>query len=104
MPFAVPDFHSRYLQGRAVVVGCPKLDDLGHYFEKLAAIVREAGPRRLTVLRMEVPCCGGISQAAIQAALESDGDFPVEEHVVGVRGGIRRHVVRVGRGVPELVT
>lgn len=94
VPFTVPDFHARYLQGRAVVVGCPKLDDLDHYAEKLAAMVREARPRRLTVLRMEVPCCGGIAQAAVQAALGSGQDFPVEVHTAGIRGGIERQVIR----------
>jgi len=94
VPFAVPDFHARYLAGRAVVVGCPKLDDLGLYEEKLAAMVREARPSRLTVLRMEVPCCGGISHAAIQAAMQSGLNFPVEEHVVGIGGGIVRNVIR----------
>ena len=68
VPFAVPDFHERYLNGKAVVVGCPKLDDLQHYFEKLQAIFQTARPERVTVLRMEVPCCGGIAQAAIKAA------------------------------------
>jgi ferredoxin len=95
VPFAVPDFHARYLSGRAVVVGCPKLDDLEHYAEKLEAIVREAAPRRLTVVRMEVPCCRGISQTAVNAALGSRISFPVEEHVVGIRGGIGRTVVRL---------
>ena len=94
VPFAVPDFHARYLSGRAVVVGCPKLDDLSHYAQKLVAIVQQAQPRRLTVARMEVPCCRGIAQAAIQAALGSDAPFPVEEHVVGIRGGIERQTVR----------
>lgn len=94
-PFAVPDFHARYLAGRAVVIGCPKLDDLPLYSDKLATMVREAHPRRLTVVRMEVPCCRGIAQAAIQAALSSGfDDFPVEEHIVGVRGGVERTVVR----------
>ena len=95
VPFAVADFHARYLAGRAVVVGCPKLDDLGHYAEKLAAMVRAARPRRLTVVRMEVPCCRGITQAAVDAALaSSDHRCPVEEHVVGIRGEIARTVVR----------
>ena len=94
VPFAVPDFHARYLAGRAVVVGCPKLDDLGLYEEKLAAMVRVARPMRLTVLRMEVPCCRGLSQAAIQAALQRGQGFPVEEHVIGIGGGIQRTVVR----------
>lgn len=94
VPFAVPDFHARYLSGRAVVVGCPKLDDLSHYAQKLVAIVQQAQPRRLTIARMEVPCCRGITQAAVQAALGSNRPFPVEEHVVGIRGSIERQAVR----------
>lgn len=94
VPFTVPDFHARYLAGRAVVVGCPKLDDLDHYFEKLSAMMKQAQPRRLTVVRMEVPCCGGIVQAAVKAAFDSGLSFPIEEHVAGVRGGITRTVVR----------
>lgn len=102
VPFAVADFHARYLAGRAVVVGCPKLDDLEHYAEKLAAIVQQAKPRSLTVLRMEVPCCRGITQAAVNAAQSSERSFPVEEHVVGIRGGVERIVVRSGKGTaPE---
>jgi hypothetical protein len=97
VPFVVPDFHARYLAGRSVVVGCPKLDDLGHYAEKLQAIVREAHPRSLIVVRLEVPCCRGISQVAIAAALESGQNFPVEEHVVGTHGTIERTVVRTAK-------
>jgi ferredoxin len=98
VPFAVPDFHARYLAGRAVVVGCPKLDDLPLYFAKLTAIVRQARPRRLTVVRMEVPCCRGIAQAAVEAAEGSDLAFPVEEHIVKINGGIERRTVRAGPG------
>jgi len=94
VPFAVPDFHARYLRGRAVVVGCPKLDDLSHYAKKLFAIVQQSQPRRLTIARMEVPCCRGITQAAVQAALGSNIPFPVDEHVVGIRGSIECQVVR----------
>lgn len=88
VPFAVPDFHSRYLAGRAVVVGCPKLDDLQVYFEKLREIFRIARPRRITVLRMEVPCCGGIAQAAIAARDGMAPDIPLEVHTIGIRGEI----------------
>jgi len=84
VPFAVPDFHARYLSGRAVVVGCPKLDDLEHYREKLAAMVETAQPRRITVARMEVPCCRGITQATVEAARACG--LAVEEHIVGIRG------------------
>jgi len=89
VPFAVPDFHARYLQGRAVVVGCPKLDDLAFYREKLTALFMEARPSRVTILRMEVPCCSGIAKAAVSAAEEACLAAPVEVHVIGIRGGIR---------------
>jgi Pyruvate/2-oxoacid:ferredoxin oxidoreductase delta subunit len=101
VPFAIADFHARYLAGKAVVVGCPKLDDLERYAEKLAAIVQQAEPRSLTVLRMEVPCCRGITQAAVSAAQGGERSFPVEEHVVGIRGGVERIVVRSDRTAPK---
>ncbi len=93
VPFTVPDFHKRYLTGRAVVVGCPKLDDLAHYQEKFKAIMESARPRKVTVLKMEVPCCGGISQAAIMARNEAAPGTPIEIHTIGIRGEIHRETV-----------
>ncbi len=92
--FAVPDFHERYVAGRAVLVGCPKLDDLAYYREKLESIFAEARPRRITVLRMEVPCCGGIANAAVAARNAAAPDVPLEIHTVGIRGGIVTETVR----------
>ncbi|MEW6744703.1 MAG: 4Fe-4S binding protein [Planctomycetota bacterium] len=88
VPFTVPDFHTRYLAGGAVLVGCPKLDNLPYYVEKLKAIFAQAQPRRITVLRMEVPCCGGIAQAALEARNETTPQTAFEVHIIGVRGGI----------------
>jgi Pyruvate/2-oxoacid:ferredoxin oxidoreductase delta subunit len=93
VPFAVPDFHDRYLAGRSVLVGCPKLDDLGYYREKLEGVLAAARPAKVTVLRMEVPCCGGIAHAVTEARDAVLPDLPVEIHVVGVVGGIRSAVV-----------
>jgi len=93
VPFAVPDFHFRYLAGRAVLVGCPKLDNLPYYIEKLKAIFAEAKPRQITVLRMEVPCCGGIAQAAIVARNEVAPPIPLSVHTVGIRGAISAQTV-----------
>ena len=90
VPFAVPDLHSRYLTGRAVAVSCPKLDDLNETVERLAAIFAEARPRTVTVLRMEVPCCGGLVLAAHKARDAAGVDVPIDVHVIGVRGGIRQ--------------
>jgi len=88
VPFAVPDFHSRYLAGRAVLVGCPKLDDLQHYAEKLKEIFAQAQPSSVTVLKMEVPCCNGISQAALWALEQSGRELAAQVHTIGIRGGI----------------
>jgi len=59
VPFAIPDFHPRYLEGRVAVVGCPRLDDVSTYRAKLRAILAVAQPRRITVLKMEVPAAAG---------------------------------------------
>jgi hypothetical protein len=88
VPFAVPDFHKRYLDGRSIVVGCPKLDDLDHYREKLKAIIAMAAPAKLTVVRMEVPCCGGIAAAVVEARDLSAPGLPVEVHTVKIGGDI----------------
>lgn len=83
--FAYADFHRRFMRGRTTVIGCPKLDAVD-YTEKLAAIFAGNDIASVTVARMEVPCCGGIEQAA-RAALELSGkDVPLEVVTVSVRG------------------
>jgi ferredoxin len=67
-PVAMPDYHERWLKGRCVALACPKLDDLARHTQKLTAILTQANPASLTVLKMEVPCCGGLAFAAKQAA------------------------------------
>ena len=88
VPFAVPDFHSRYLKGRALLVGCPKLDDLQHYLQKMKDIFKTALPKKITVLKMEVPCCTGIAKAAIMARDEASPRIEVEVHTIRISGGI----------------
>ena len=87
VPFAVPDFHARYLTGRAVVVGCPKLDDLDLYARKFQEIFAAAKPRSITVLRMEVPCCGGIGAAVMQARNAVGADTPVDVLTISIETG-----------------
>ena len=69
--FAYPDIHSRFMPNRVTLIGCPKLDE-GDYAEKLAAILQANDIKSVTVLRMEVPCCGGIA-TAVQRALQASG-------------------------------
>jgi hypothetical protein len=93
VPFAVADFHGRYLAGRAVLVGCPKLDDLEGYRQKLRHIIAEARPASLTVLRMEVPCCGGLAQAVREARNAAAPELPLSVHVIGIDGAIQETVL-----------
>ncbi|MHC4713914.1 MAG: ATP-binding protein [Planctomycetota bacterium] len=98
-PFAVGDFHDRYLAGRAVLVGCPKLDDLDYYEAKITEILKVAAPRSVTILRMEVPCCGGLAAATARAVEKAGGDVAFEVHTIGIEGSISRRVVTSDGGV-----
>ena len=69
--FACGDFHERFLKGRIVLVGCPKLDAVD-YAEKLTAILSQNEIHSVTVVRMEVPCCGGLEHA-VKTALQNSG-------------------------------
>ena len=83
--YAYGDFHRRFIRGRIALIGCPKLDE-GDYAEKLTAILRENDIKSLTVVRMEVPCCGGIESAA-KRALQASGKFiPWQVHTVSTDG------------------
>lgn len=83
--YALGDFHSRFIRGRITLIGCPKLDT-EDYTDKLTAILSENDIRSLTVVRMEVPCCGGIERAA-KTALQRSGKFiPWQVHTVTTDG------------------
>ncbi|MEN6342033.1 MAG: 4Fe-4S ferredoxin, partial [Methanospirillum sp.] len=86
-PFAYADFHRSFLAGRILIIFCPKLDrDLEEYVEKLAEILRRHTIRSITVLRMEVPCCGGV-RAVVDRAVERTGrTVPVAERTIGIGG------------------
>ena len=71
--YAYGNFHNDFIKGKTTLIGCPKLDE-GDYTEKLAAIIGENDIKSLTVVRMEVPCCGGIENAAVNA-LKASGKF-----------------------------
>ena len=71
--YAYGDFHNKFIRNRITLVGCPKLDDVD-YTDKLTAIIAENNIKSLTVVRMEVPCCGGLENAA-KNALQNSGKF-----------------------------
>ncbi len=88
-PVACGDFHRRFLRDAAVVIQCPKFGEQQFVIPKLAGIIAEGGVTGVAVVRMEVPCCGGLSWA-VQKAIQQSGrtDLPVREVVLGVRGEV----------------
>ena len=86
--FAYPDVHRDFFKGRVVLCGCPKLDDQEAYVQKFTAIFKRNAIKSVTVLVMEVPCCGGMPMI-IQKAMEAAGTkVALETVVVGIEGGI----------------
>ena len=71
--YAYAAFHERFIKGHITLVGCPKLDSVD-YSEKLTEIIRSNDIKSVTVVRMEVPCCGGLEHAA-KTALQQSGKF-----------------------------
>ena len=85
--YAYGDFHRRFIQGKITLIGCPKLDSVD-YSEKLAAILSENNIRSVTVVRMQVPCCGGLPFAVKNALAESGKDIPLQVVTVTADGRI----------------
>jgi Pyruvate/2-oxoacid:ferredoxin oxidoreductase delta subunit len=89
VPFAYPDFHRDFLKGKVVVVGCPKLDDIQFYKEKLTEIFKANSIKSLTVPYMEVPCCFGLVKATEDAIAASGKNIPLKKVKIGIRGDIK---------------
>lgn len=84
VPFAYGNYHNDFLKNKSVVVGCPKLDDIQHYTEKLTEIIRSNDLESVTVLKMEVPCCSGMALAAKNARDKSSINIPIEIVTIGI--------------------
>ncbi len=85
--YAYGNFHNRFIKNHITLIGCPKLDE-GDYTQKLTEIIRQNNIKSVTIVRMEVPCCGGIQMAA-QNALQASGKFiPWQVVVIGTDGRI----------------
>ncbi len=85
--FSYGNFHNDFIKNRITLIGCPKLD-AGDYAEKLTAILRENNIRNVTVVRMEVPCCGGIEHAVKQALIKSGKMIPWQVVTISTEGEI----------------
>ena len=85
--YAYGDFHRRFIKGKVTLIGCPKLDSVD-YSEKLAAILAENDIQSVTVVRMQVPCCGGLPFAVKNAIAECGKDIPLQVIIVTPDGRI----------------
>jgi len=86
VPFANANFHSKLLSGKSLVIGCPKLDDIQGYEEKLTEIFKNNNIKSVTCAIMEVPCCGGLYAAVEQAIEKSGKKIPLIQEVISVNG------------------
>ena len=85
--YAYGDFHNRFIKGHVTLIGCPKLDNVD-YSEKLTEIIKNNNIKSVTIVRMEVPCCGGLELAAKKALQESGKFIPWQVVTLSLDGQI----------------
>ena len=85
---AYPDLHKDLLEGKAVMMGCPKFDDIDAYADKFAEVFAQAGIRSVTTVTMEVPCCSGLPQVVKKGMEKSGAKVPHKEIVISTQGRI----------------
>ena len=87
--YAMGNYHQKYLKGNSIAIACPKLDsNLESYVAKLTSMISDSMINTMTILRMQVPCCGGLVQMAQIAANQANRKIPLKEIVVGVEGDV----------------
>ncbi len=87
--FAYGNFHNDFIKGRKLVIACPKLDQgKDIYVQKLVKLIDDSRVNTITVVIMEVPCCGGLSQMVQMATQMASRKVPVKEVVIGIRGEV----------------
>ena len=87
--YAYANFHQEFMKGKITLIGCPKLDSV-EYSEKLTRIIAENNIKSVTVLRMEVPCCGGLERAAVTALKNSEKFIPWQVVTITIDGKIKQ--------------
>ncbi len=86
--YAYGDFHNRFIRNRVTLIGCPKLDAV-EYTEKLTEIIRNNPIKSVTIVRMEVPCCGGLERAVVAALKSSEKFLPWQVVTITTDGRIK---------------
>ncbi len=88
VPVAFPSLHQDLMQGKVIMIGCPKFDDADEYIERFEAIFKTSGIKSLTTVVMEVPCCSGLPMMVLKGREKSGSQMPVNQVVVSTRGEI----------------
>lgn len=86
VPFAYADFHEDLLKGRILLVGCPKLDDVSYYKEKISQIINNNDIKSITYAHMEVPCCFGLLPVIKEAIASSGKNIPFSDVTISIKG------------------
>jgi hypothetical protein len=87
--YSTGGFHNKYLKGRSLAIACPKLDhNTEIYVEKLTALIDTAKVNTITVMIMEVPCCGGLLQMVKAASSRASRRVPVKEMIISISGEV----------------
>jgi len=90
VPVAYPHFHRDFLADKAIMMGCPKFDDVNGYIQKFVEVFQEAKPKSIKLAIMEVPCCAGMRMIVKEALKQAGQDIPMEEVIVTARGDIKK--------------
>ena len=89
VPFAMASFHARFLKGKTLAIACPKLDsNKDSYVEKLASMIADSRINSISVIMMEVPCCGGLLSMAEMAREQAGRNIPVKRIIVSIKGEV----------------
>ncbi|MFC2162601.1 ATP-binding protein [Candidatus Altiarchaeota archaeon] len=87
--YSIGSFHNDFLKGNALAIACPKLDDgRDIYVEKIKSMIDDAKINTLTVVTMEVPCCGGLLQIVTDAIEKADRNIPLKHVMIGIKGDV----------------
>lgn len=90
VPFAYPNFHQKLLANKVLIILCPKLDkNIDDYISKLTYIFKNRNIKSVTIARMEVPCCGGVSMIVNEAMKQAEKNIPVINYTIEIGGNIK---------------
>lgn len=90
--YVLANFHRDYLKGKVLLIGCPKLDDISVYYQKLTQLFKEHAPKKVTVMMMEVPCCSALTRLVEELLQEAGYDTCQETIIVGINGKVKKKV------------